>query len=86
MNGILIRSGVDTETRPREDGGRDWTYTAMSHRMSGATRHWKGQGSIIPQNFRVAVILILFYFGRIAVHTKIHQWTLEAVKKECSSL
>lgn len=27
------------------------------------------------------VILILFYFGRISVSTKIHQWTLEAVKK-----
>ena len=45
-----MKTHTDTEGgRPCEDGGRDWSDTATSQGMPGATRSWKGQERILPQ-------------------------------------
>lgn len=49
MTGALTRDRgrEDTDIRPREDGGRGWSYVAASQGTPGVARIWKKQGKIL---------------------------------------
>ena len=52
MTGELIRRGKDTERhthrRPCEDGGRDWSWAAISQAKPVVTSSWERQERILP--------------------------------------